>query len=73
MSHNCGSGPELRIHGGYSSADTGHLRRNRPTQHGTDYGPLNAFIFMSAIPVLIVYLLFQRYFVQGALAGAVKG
>jgi raffinose/stachyose/melibiose transport system permease protein len=43
------------------------------TQHGTDYGPLNAFIFMSAIPVLIVYLLFQRYFVQGALAGAVKG
>lgn len=43
------------------------------TQHGTDYGPMNAFIFMSAIPVLIVYLLFQRYFVQGALAGAVKG
>ncbi|MET4638425.1 hypothetical protein [Mycetocola sp. 2940] len=43
------------------------------TQHGTDYGPLNAFIFMSAVPVLIVYLLFQRYFVQGALAGAVKG
>ncbi|NHI15762.1 carbohydrate ABC transporter permease [Microbacterium excoecariae] len=43
------------------------------TQHGTDYGPMNAFIFMSAIPVLLVYLLFQRYFVQGALAGAVKG
>lgn len=43
------------------------------TQHGTDYGPLNAFIFMSAVPVLIVYLLFQRYFVSGALAGAVKG
>lgn len=43
------------------------------TQHGTDYGPLNAFIFMSAVPVLIVYLLFQRYFVSGALSGAVKG
>ncbi|WP_432545548.1 carbohydrate ABC transporter permease [Kineococcus sp. SYSU DK004] len=43
------------------------------TQHGTDYGPLNAFIIMSAVPVLIVYLLFQRYFVQGAFAGAVKG
>jgi raffinose/stachyose/melibiose transport system permease protein len=42
-------------------------------QFGTDYGPLNAFVFMSAIPVLIVYLLFQRYFVSGALAGAVKG
>lgn len=43
------------------------------TQFGTDYGPLNAFIIMSAIPVVIVYLLFQRYFVQGALSGAVKG
>lgn len=43
------------------------------TQYATDYGPLNAFIIMSAVPVVIVYLMFQRYFVQGALAGAVKG
>lgn len=43
------------------------------TQFATEYGPLNAFIIMSAVPVLIVYLMFQRYFVQGALAGAVKG
>lgn len=43
------------------------------TQHGTSYGPLNAFIIMSVVPVVIVYLLFQRYFVQGALSGAVKG
>ncbi|MFT4156856.1 MAG: carbohydrate ABC transporter permease [Microbacterium sp.] len=43
------------------------------TQWGTEYGPLNAFIIMSAVPVLIVYLIFQRYFVSGALAGAVKG
>ena len=43
------------------------------TQFSTDFGPLNAFVFMSAVPVLIVYLLFQRYFVSGALAGAVKG
>ena len=28
---------------------------------------------VSAIPVLVVYLMFQRYFVSGALAGAVKG
>jgi raffinose/stachyose/melibiose transport system permease protein len=42
-------------------------------QHSTDYGSLNAFIIMSAVPVLIVYLMFQRYFVQGAFAGAVKG
>jgi len=43
------------------------------TQHATDYGQLNAFIILSAVPVLIVYLMFQRYFVQGAFAGAVKG
>ena len=43
------------------------------TQHGTDYGPLNAFIVMTAIPVLLVYLLFQRYFVSGAFTGVVKG
>ena len=43
------------------------------SQHSTDYGQLNAFIIMSAVPVLIVYLMFQRYFVQGAFAGAVKG
>lgn len=43
------------------------------SQHATDYGALNAFIIMSAVPVLIVYLLFQRYFVQGAFSGAVKG
>lgn len=47
--------------------------QNFSAQHGTDYGPLNAFIIMTAIPVLIVYLLFQRYFVSGAFTGAVKG
>ena len=34
---------------------------------------MNAFIFMSAVPVLVVYLMFQRYFVSGAFTGAVKG
>ncbi|MDR1188473.1 MAG: carbohydrate ABC transporter permease [Bifidobacteriaceae bacterium] len=42
-------------------------------QHSTSYGPLNAFIIMSAVPVLIVYLMFQRYFVEGAFSGAIKG
>ncbi|MEU6646857.1 carbohydrate ABC transporter permease [Saccharomonospora sp. NPDC046836] len=37
------------------------------------FGPLNAFTIMSVLPVVIIYLLFQRYFVRGALAGAVKG
>lgn len=43
------------------------------SQYGTAYGPLNAFIIMSVLPVLIVYLMFQRYFVGGALAGSLKG
>ncbi|MDR0283815.1 MAG: carbohydrate ABC transporter permease [Propionibacteriaceae bacterium] len=42
-------------------------------QHATEYGELNAFIIMTALPVLIVYLLFQRYFVSGAFSGALKG
>jgi raffinose/stachyose/melibiose transport system permease protein len=46
---------------------------NFQTQYGSNYGELNAYIIMSILPVLIVYLMFQRYFVQGALSGAVKG
>jgi raffinose/stachyose/melibiose transport system permease protein len=42
-------------------------------QFTSSYGPLNAFTIMSVLPVLIVYLMFQRYFVSGAFAGAVKG
>ena len=39
-------------------------------EHGTDYGYLCAGVLLSVIPVLIVYLIFQRYFVEG-MAGAV--
>lgn len=43
------------------------------SQFSSSYGQLNAFIVMSIFPVLIVYLMFQRFFTGGALAGAVKG
>lgn len=42
-------------------------------QFSTNYGALNASILLSIIPVVIVYLIFQRYFVSGLTAGAVKG
>jgi raffinose/stachyose/melibiose transport system permease protein len=42
-------------------------------QHSTSYNLLNATIVMSILPVLIVYLMFQRYFVSGLFTGAVKG
>lgn len=40
-------------------------------EHGTDYGYLCAGVLISVIPVLAVYLVFQRYFVEG-MSGAVK-
>lgn len=41
-------------------------------EHGTNYGYLCAGVLITVVPVLLVYLVFQRYFVEG-LAGAVKG
>jgi len=40
-------------------------------EHGTDYGYLCAGVLIAIIPVMIVYLFFQRYFVEG-MTGAVK-
>lgn len=43
------------------------------TQFTSMYGPLNAAIILAILPVLLVYLAFQKYFVEGTFAGAVKG
>lgn len=40
-------------------------------QYGTDYGGLCAGVLVSIVPVMVVYLVFQKYFVQG-MAGAIK-
>jgi raffinose/stachyose/melibiose transport system permease protein len=42
-------------------------------EFGSDYGPLNAAIVTTVLPAVLVYLIFQRYFVGGLTAGAVKG
>lgn len=42
-------------------------------QYGTDFGGLFAATSISIIPVLIVYVIFQRRFVAGVAAAAVKG
>ena len=39
-------------------------------EYGTDYGLLNAGVLISIVPVLVVYLSFQKYFVEG-MAGEV--
>lgn len=41
-------------------------------EFSVDYGLLNAGVLLSIVPVLVTYLLFQRYFVYG-MSGAVKG
>ena len=41
-------------------------------EHGVNYGLLTAGILITIVPVLIVYILFQRYFVEG-MSGAIKG
>lgn len=40
--------------------------------HGADYPLLSAGVLISVIPIFIVYLVFQKYFVEG-MSGAVKG
>jgi raffinose/stachyose/melibiose transport system permease protein len=39
----------------------------------TQYHLLNAAIVTSIVPVIVVYVLFQRYFISGLTTGAVKG
>lgn len=42
------------------------------TQFSRIYGQLNAAIVMTVLPAVIVYMIFQRYFVSGLTSGAVK-
>ena len=41
-------------------------------QYGTQFGMLSAGVLLNVIPIMVVYLLLQRHFVQG-MAGAIKG
>jgi raffinose/stachyose/melibiose transport system permease protein len=42
------------------------------SQFSKDYGQLNAAIVMTVFPAVVVYLIFQRFFVSGLTSGAVK-
>ncbi|MCP8967743.1 carbohydrate ABC transporter permease [Ectobacillus ponti] len=41
-------------------------------EHSTDYTLMNAAVMISVVPQLIIYLIFQKYFISG-MAGSVKG
>ncbi|WP_176084681.1 carbohydrate ABC transporter permease [Martelella sp. HB161492] len=40
---------------------------------GIDWGPLMAATVMAIVPILVAFLLLQRFLVEGLMAGAVKG
>ena len=42
-------------------------------QNSTLWGLVFAASMIAIVPVIIVFLVFQRYFVQGLTSGAVKG
>ena len=41
-------------------------------QFSTDWTLLAAGTMIAAIPLILLYIFFQRYFIEGAVAGAVK-
>ena len=43
------------------------------TPYGNNYDMLIAGSMMAIIPILVLFLLFQKYIVDGMTAGAVKG
>lgn len=40
---------------------------------GTNWPPLMAVVVMATLPILVLYIFFQRYFVEGIAASGVKG
>ena len=42
-------------------------------QFSTNFQVIYSAIFASVVPMVIVYLLFRRFFVEGVMAGAIKG
>ena len=42
-------------------------------QYGTDWAMVSAFVTLSAIPAVILYLFIQRQLISGLTAGSIKG
>lgn len=43
------------------------------TNHSAEYAPMMAGLLLSIIPVLVFYLVGQKYIIEGVVAGSVKG
>jgi multiple sugar transport system permease protein len=42
-------------------------------ENSTDYGLIMAGATLAAVPIIIVFVIFQKYFTKGITMGAVKG
>jgi ABC-type glycerol-3-phosphate transport system permease component len=42
-------------------------------QYASNFQVIYTGVFVSILPLVIIYLLFRRWFIQGAMAGAIKG
>lgn len=42
-------------------------------QYGTDWPPLAAAVFIVALPLIIIFLFFQKYIISGMTSGGMKG
>jgi ABC-type glycerol-3-phosphate transport system permease component len=42
-------------------------------QNTTNFQAIYTTIFVSIVPLVLVYLMFRQWFIRGALAGAIKG
>ena len=42
-------------------------------ENSTDYGLIMAGAALAAVPIIVVFLIFQKYFTKGITMGAVKG
>jgi ABC-type glycerol-3-phosphate transport system permease component len=49
------------------------LIQNYSGQYTTNYQVVYTAIFVSVIPLVVLYILFRRWFIEGVMAGAVKG
>ena len=49
------------------------LLNNIASKEGVNYGALFSSVTLIVIPVLVVYLLLQKYIIKGMTVGAVKG
>jgi len=49
------------------------LIQNYSGQYTTNYQVVYTAVFVSIVPLLVLYILFRRWFIQGVMSGAIKG